>query len=98
MTASRRRSATFSALAIPAGTQITFLRDPSITAAVSGRRTVEFEGEDYSLSALTLQILNTRFGKAWPSVNGWDHWALNGERLSDTWRRHCEDGTSPPAG
>ena len=66
------------------GETIAFIDDPSITALVTGDKTVEFEGTTYNLSPLTKEI-QTRKGRLTSSgaYRGAAYWTYQGERLLD---------------
>lgn len=80
---SRRPVFTFSMVEIPIGAEITFLKDDSLTASVTGDREIEFDGEKTSLNQASLDILNSRFDKNWGSVRGPDYWIYEGETLTE---------------
>ena len=58
----------FSMVDIPKGSELTFIRDETVSCSVAGDREVEFEGEVTSLNQVTLNLLNRRFVKDWGSV------------------------------
>ena len=62
----------FSMVDIPKGSELTFIRDETVSCSVAGDREVEFDGKVTSLNQVTLNLLNTRFGKDWGSVRGPD--------------------------
>lgn len=69
----------FSRLGIPVGAQLVFIHDPSIMVVVAdGKRTVTYNGEDWSLSALAKVLLNRN-----STVQGTLHFAYNGETIAD---------------
>ena len=68
---------------IPIGAEITFLKDDSFTASVTGDREIEFDGEKTSLNQASLDILNSQFDKSWSSVRGPDYWIYEGETLTE---------------
>jgi len=56
---------------------------------------VEFDGEVTSLNQVTLNLLNTRFGKDWGSVRGPDFWLYEDETLTERrMRLETEDETA----
>ena len=75
----------FSMVDIPPETELTFLRDESITCRVLDDRHVEYKGERKSLSPLTQEILNAPRTPAGP-----DYWVYGDETLSEL-RRRLED-------
>ncbi len=98
----RSKVASFEGLGIPVGTEIVYLRRPGIVARVSGARLVEYEGSEWSLSALSRDLISKLEGKDWPSANGWAYWLLEGRLLSDIWNermaeRDTQSLTSQPA-
>ena len=80
-----RSRSSFKLLNIPVGDEITFLYDDNITAKVFDEKNqVEFEGVQYSVTALAKKILIENYGWAKNlSVNGWRFFAQNGITLSD---------------
>lgn len=86
---SRRRSAKFDELGIDAGSEIVYLRQPDIVAEVVGPSSVSYDGEDWSLSALTAHLIRTLEDKD-GSWNGWEYWTYEDEKLADLWRAHLD--------
>ena len=80
-----RSRSSFKLLNIPVGDEITFLYDDNITAKVFDEKNqVEFEGVQYSVTALAKKILIENYGWAKNlNVNGWRFFAQNGITLSD---------------
>ena len=74
---------TFSIVDIPIGSEISFLRDSSLVATVTGDREIEFEGTKSSLNQASLEVLNNRFGKSWGSCRGPDYWVFGNETLTE---------------
>ena len=68
----------FDTCAIPIGSEITYIEDPSIKAIVVDARHIEYEGETTSLSALAQKLKGFSHNVAGPL---W--FAYNGERLAD---------------
>lgn len=66
----------FNKCQIPQGSQLVFKDNPEIVCTVAGDRTVEYEGETYSLSSLTCKIT----GKG--AVQGTAYFMYNGEILT----------------
>lgn len=73
----RRPVQNYIEMGIPVGSLLEFSDGETTCKVISGRRVV-FEGEDYSLTALTKQLLDTD-RPLQPSP----HWKFNGRRLSD---------------
>ena len=85
----------FSMVDIPKGSKLTFIRDETVSCSVAGDREVEFDGEVTSLNQVTLNLLNTRFGKDWGSVRGPDFWLYEDETLTERrMRLETEDETA----
>lgn len=80
---SRRPVFTFQMVDIPIGSELTFLKDESKVSIVSGDREIEFEGQKYSLTQVTMELLNKEFGKNWKSVRGPDYWIFENETLTE---------------
>lgn len=81
-TRARAERRTFERLGLAPGTTLTFAKDPDVTCAVVGPRKVEFEGEEMTLSGAAMIVIR-RMGYTWPTVNGFEYWCHDGERLSD---------------
>ena len=79
---SLRTPFTFSSANIPVGAEITFTRDENKIAKVISDKKVEYEGEEYSLSALALKFFN-ELGYNWKAVSGPASFKYDGEVLSD---------------
>ena len=88
----RRANFTFRKLNIPVGSELTFSRDPSLTAIVANERSmVEFEGEKVSTGQAAETILRRDY--AWGAgsrANGADFWEYKGEILN-TLREKLEE-------
>lgn len=80
---SRRPVFTFQMVDIPIGSELTFLKDETKVSIVSGDREIEFEGQKYSLTQVTMELLNKEFGKNWKSVRGPDYWIFENETLTE---------------
>lgn len=78
----RAERRTFDRLGLPPGTVLEFAKDPEVRCTVAGARKVDFEGEEMTLSAAAMIVIR-RMGYTWPTVNGFDYWRYEGERLSD---------------
>lgn len=81
----RRRSANFEAADIPVGSILQYTRNGEIEAKVVSERLVEYENEEYSLSALTAHLMKTLEGKH-GSYNGWEYWSYEGVKLATLWK------------
>lgn len=79
---SLRTPFTFSSANIPAGAEITFTRDDTKKATVISDKKVEYEGEEYSLSALAQKLIE-ELGYHWKSVQGPAYFEYEGEVLAD---------------
>ena len=80
---SRRPVFTFQMVDIPIGSELTFLKDETKVSIVSGDREIEFEGQKYSLTQVTMELLNKEYGKNWKSVRGPDYWIFENETLTE---------------
>lgn len=75
----------FSMCNINTGEYITFSKDPSIRVQVISDNTVDYEGQPYTLSALTVKLFEEKFGGAVgsKSYNGTKYFMYNGKLLFD---------------
>lgn len=71
---------------VPVGATLEFVRDQSITATVLDETTVDFGGQQHSLSSAAKQALAT-LGTHWKSVQGPQYWMYEGETLASRRRR-----------
>ena len=78
----RREVRTFPSLNVPTGSELTFVKDVSITCTVSDARKVLFRGQESSPSAAALLVIH-EMGYDWKAVSGMDYWAYKNVRLSD---------------
>ncbi len=78
----RAERRTFEKLGLKPGTVLEFAKDPEITCTVAGPRKVLFEGEELTLSGAAMIVIR-RMGYTWPTVNGFEYWCFEGERLYD---------------
>ena len=69
-------------LGIPPGTELVFLKDPAVTCVVQDGKKVMFRGQAVSPSKAALVAVH-EMGFAWPSLNGFEYWTLNGKKLSE---------------
>ena len=74
----------FSKAEITPGIQLTFSRNPEITATVIDDRQIEFEGQITSLSNAASVILQRDFGANFTQTTGPKYWCVDGETL---WER-----------
>lgn len=75
----RRENFSFSKLNIPVGAELEFIHNPAITVTVADeKRTVIYEGEEWSLSALAKMLLKRN-----SPVQGPLHFSYNGETIAD---------------
>ena len=76
-----RKKLTFTEYGIPIGAELVYVKDPTIKCKVISATKVQFEGKQYSLSALAGE-LNVRRGSSNRNVAGTDVFSYNGEILS----------------
>ena len=76
----------FKMLDIPIGSELVFSKDENIVAKVTSNQTIEWNGEETSISASAADILTTQFGYTSRSISGSDYWTYEGEKLWE--RRH----------
>lgn len=92
---SRRGNNSFQLLKIKVGDKIRFLMDESIEVTVlSSINQVEYDGQEYSVSALASKLLIENHG--WSvnrGVNGWLYFTKNGVTLSELRDRVEQNGT-----
>lgn len=79
---SQRERFKFSLLNIDPGTLLTFAKDVEITCEVINDRKVRFRGEETSLSASALIVIN-EMGFDWTKISGPAYWQYNGVSLYD---------------
>ena len=85
--ASEKRSRiNFKMLDIPIGSVLTFSKDENIVGTVLTNRTIEYNGEESSISSSAADILTSQFGHKSRIVSGSDYWMFEGEKLWE--RRH----------
>lgn len=80
---SRQPFFTFPTVDIPIGSKLTFIRDETKIATVTGDREIEFEGTRSSLSEIALDILKTCYGLKRKACRGPDFWIFEGETLNE---------------
>ena len=76
----------FKMLDISIGSKLSFSKDENIVATVTTNRTIEYNGEEISISAAAADILTSQFGYKSRHVSGSDYWTYEGEKLWE--RRH----------
>lgn len=76
----------FSNAQVPIGAEISFARDPAVTATVVSDREILFEGKTASLTGAAV-ILLEREGLRWKGVQGPLHWIYEGETLAERRQR-----------
>ena len=76
----RRPQLNFEEMGIPAGSELVMnYNDQQYISVVKTARTVVYNEEEYYLSALTAQIMETKH----PHVQPTPYWSFNGKMLSD---------------
>lgn len=78
----RRENTTFSMLCIPPDSVLEYRRDRSVTCVVFDDWQVTYNGEQWSVSGLTLFLIRNLEGREWSSARGWDQWMYRGEVLT----------------
>ena len=68
----------FSLMGIPVGSILEYIANPSITVTVIADKKVDYEGEEMSLTAVTVRLLNSKYG-----VQPTPRWSYNGKNLQD---------------
>ena len=71
---------------IPVGSQLHFSKDESITCTVISSKKVRYNEQEYSLSALSLELLH-EMGYRWASARGAAFWVFDGELLLERQKR-----------
>ncbi len=94
----KRSNNSFKLLSIPVGEELAFLYDDGITVKVlNDKNQIEYEGEQYSVTALAIKILIEKYGWAESvRVNGWQYFTKDGITLSDL-RDRIEGGAEEEA-
>ena len=72
----RRPNFNFTEMEVPEGADLIFTRGAEHTCRVSGANKVEYDGEIYSLTALTTQLLGSKY-----SVQPTPYWSYEGRTL-----------------
>jgi hypothetical protein len=78
----RRAAFNFSLVGIKPGTVLQSVFDDTITCTVKGDRSVEFRGEEHSLSSSALMIAHEK-GYDWSTIAGPQYWKYEGKTLSE---------------
>jgi len=78
----------FSMADVPIGAELTFARGEGFTALVVDNRTIEFRGQNTSLSAAAKEVLQS-LGYTTPQVQGTAYWLYEGQTLDER-RRELE--------
>ncbi len=85
---SRRSKMTFKNLKIPVGAELVYIYDETKKCRVKdNKRTVEYEGEDTSLSALAQKLSNSKY-----KPQGTSYWEYEGETLLERRLRMEKEG------
>lgn len=74
----RKSPFSFFKCGIPVGAEIVLIGHPDVVAIVKDDRQIEYQGKDYSLSALAQEILQTPY-----PLQGPVHWTYQGKKLRD---------------
>lgn len=82
----RRPRINLTAIGIQPGAELTFSRDESRVATVTSGNRVNLDGQEMSLSAAALKILN-QMGYKTLAASGSEHWMFEGELLDERRRR-----------
>lgn len=82
---------TFDMLNIPLGSELKFTRNEELVCNVSESRKVEYNGEIYSLSTLTRNLLKANYNWKSNHVNGFSFWKYQDEILTDRRNRLEEE-------
>ncbi len=78
----RRRKTSMFDIGIAKGTILLLDRDPTVTCVVADPWSVDYKGENLSLSAAAVRAIS-ELGYEWPSANGWALWTFEGRPLRD---------------
>ena len=77
---SKRPQFRFSAAGIPAGSVLTFVRNPEETAVVIDDRKILFRGDEHSLTSAA-EILMRELGYRWSTLQGTKFWLFEDQTL-----------------
>ena len=81
-TVAKRKSYSFNDARVQVDDILVYARDESIKAKVVSNKTIEFEGEETSLSGAARTLLH-RDGYKWKNANGWAYWMKDDETLGE---------------
>ncbi|MDR1072059.1 MAG: hypothetical protein LBL45_00060 [Treponema sp.] len=80
----RKGKISFELLEIPIGTELIFTRDSNKTCKVISDNEVEYNGNNYTLSSLSLKLLNES-GYNWTSANGTLYFKYKDRTVNEMW-------------
>lgn len=80
---SRRPRLNYLELGLHVGDTLMFIPDPTVRATIVDERKVAYQGEEYSLTALTVKLLNLPY-----SIQPTSYWEFNGQNLQDIYNAH----------
>ena len=83
----RRKRLMLNKIGIPIGSTLLFTRDNSITCTTLDNNRVLYNGEETSLSAAALEILQANHHHARNTANGSIYWMYDGETLDERRQR-----------
>jgi hypothetical protein len=83
----KRSRFNFEMAQVPVGAVLAFVRNPLITAVVKSNTTIEFMGEETSLSKAASTILQRDYGWSIDKVQGPLYWVFEEENLEERRRR-----------
>jgi hypothetical protein len=78
----RRAAFNFSIVGIAPGTVLQSVFDDQITCIVKGDRSVDFRGQEHSLSSSALEVAHEK-GFGWSAIAGPQYWKYEGKTLSE---------------
>jgi hypothetical protein len=86
----KSKNTDFAALGIPAGSTLTFKKDPAITCkTVDDKNKVEYQGKQYTVSGLAKELMTT-------PISGYHAFAYNGVLLAKLSKTQTESASTPP--
>lgn len=80
---SRRPRLNYFELGLHMGDTLVFIPDPTVRATIADERKVTYQGETYSLTSLTVKLLNLPY-----SIQPTSYWEFNGQNLQDIYNAH----------
>jgi hypothetical protein len=83
----KRSRFSFEMAKVPMGAVLTFARNPMITATVKSNSTIEFMGDETSLSRAAIVVLQRDYGWTIDKVQGPLYWMFEEENLEERRRR-----------